>query len=107
MVPALRLATQARDLGNQPFRNTVELTFQKTMAMWPLNYNKTKSKLFADGRSNWKRMRGVWYTQVLFQNLHTCLYGAESTGVFHIYPPTVEEYLHSINNGLMVASPTN
>jgi hypothetical protein len=50
-------------------------------------------------------MKGIWCCQVLFQNLHTCLYGAQSSAVFHIDPPTVQQYLHNINHGLMINPP--
>jgi hypothetical protein len=105
MNPGQRLLRQCRDRSNMQYRNCVELTFQKTMAMWPINSMATKTRLFADGRSNWGRMKGIWNTQILFQNLHTCCYGAQTTGVFHTDPPSVDEYLYNINNGLMVVPP--
>ena len=39
--------------------------------------------------------------QVLFSNLHTCCYGPQTTGVFGVAPPTMAEYLYSVNNGLL------
>ena len=40
--------------------------------------------------------------QVLFSNLHTCCYGSQTTGVFGVAPPTMAEYLYSVNNGLLI-----
>jgi len=38
---------------------------------------------------------------VLFTNLHTCCYGCETTKLYGIAGPSVEDYLDSVNRGLM------
>jgi hypothetical protein len=53
------------------------------------------------GYNNWSNVASTWGMMVLFTNLHTCAYGCETTALYGIDPPTVEEYLYSTNNGLM------
>ena len=34
---------------------------------------------------------------VLFTNMHVCMYGSDTTQMYGVTPPTVEEYLQSAN----------
>jgi hypothetical protein len=46
----------------------------------------------------------LWDLQVLFYNLFTCAegHGNPTNGIFGIAPPSVAEYLYSVNNNLLI-----
>ena len=55
-------------------------------------------------RSNWLYLKSLWDLQVLFYNLFTCAqgHGNPCNYILGVTPPTVEEYLYSANNNLLV-----
>jgi len=56
-----------------------------------------------NGRSIWPYLRILWDLQFFF-NLFTCAEGNGNpcNAVLGVAPPTVEEYLFSVNNNLLI-----
>ena len=72
------------------------------MSLNALNRDKSKFCLLNSAGVAWEYTQSIWHVEVLFANLHTCLYGSQVTGFLGVEPPTVYEYLYSANNGFMV-----
>jgi hypothetical protein len=100
--PAGAAARQMYDKKNMKMRDGVELSFNSVVTKFPHADFFRRHKLFANGYNNWENVCGLWQAMVLFTNLHTCCYGGETTALFGVDPPSVEEYLYSSNHGLMV-----
>ncbi len=66
-----------------------------------------RHRILHNGRSNWPYLHCLWDLQVLFYNLFTCAedHGNPTNGIFGVAPPTVEEYLFSANNYLLIPLP--
>lgn len=63
--------------------------------------------IFQNGRSNWPYLHCLWDLQALFYNLFSCAegHGNPCNAVLGIESPSVEEYLYSVNNNLLVPLP--
>jgi hypothetical protein len=105
MNPISRAAAKATDRANQKFRECVEGGFQKGAELWKMASDKRKHRLFADGTGQFNRISSWWLLQVLFTNLHTCMYEAEFVYVLGYETPTPEEYLKSANAGTLASVP--
>ena len=66
-----------------------------------------RHKITQSGQSNWNYLRCLWDLQTLFFNLYTCGAGSQVTGLLGVTPPTVQEYLYSCNNNLLVDIPAD
>ena len=99
---AQRPAAELAQKKDQRIRGQVECSFQKVMSLNALNRDQTKFQLLRDGGVAWDHTQSIWHVEVLFANLHTCLYGRQVTGFLGVDPPTVTECLYSANNGFMV-----
>ncbi len=64
-------------------------------------------RILQSGRSTWPYLRCLWDLQVLFYNLFICAegHGNPTNGMFGIAPPSVQEYLFSANNNLLIPLP--
>jgi hypothetical protein len=100
--PAQRALLAAEDAANMLARNSIEDAFQKHTALWPGCDKKQRHGLFRGGKLKWKFILDTWYAQVLFCNLHTCVYGNQTTGLTLVEPPSVEEYLENYHAGRYV-----
>ena len=100
MNPAARLAALAIAAADNPLRTTSEHTFGKVMNLNALSGCKRKMSLFDNSGCAWDYTSSVWEVQVLFANIHTCLYGSMLELATGIEPPTVNECLHSANDKL-------
>jgi hypothetical protein len=47
----------------------------------------------------------LWDLQSLFFNMFTCLSGSQVTSVLGVTPPTLQEYLYSCKQGLLIHQP--
>jgi len=99
---ANRQAAEDAQKKDQRVRGQVECSFQKVMSLNALNRDKSKFCLLNSAGVAWEYTQSIWHVEVLFANLHTCLYGSQVTGFLGVEPPTVYEYLYSANNGFMV-----
>jgi hypothetical protein len=102
MTGQARAVAKAIDKGNSAFRDSSETSFRKVSEMWGLNRDYTKLRPFQGGKNRVGEILMVFYLQVFVTNLHTCLYDSQTGLVADIPPPSIEEYLHSTNCGLVV-----
>jgi hypothetical protein len=49
----------------------------------------------------------LWDLKTFFLNLYTCGAGSQVTGLLGVTPPTVQEYLYSCNDNLLVDIPAD
>eukprot|EP00947_MAST-08B_sp_MAST-8B-sp1_P005228 g5228.t1 len=69
---------------------------------WPHSDMFRKHRIFGDGKSNWALIEATWDLQVFFFNLFTCDQGSPVSGHLGVEPPSIAEYLESINTGQMI-----
>ena len=100
---AMTLANRARAkkvaAADNPLRTQAEHSFNKVMRLNGINDAQTKFQVFRNGGNAWNYTSSIWPVQVLFANLHTCLYQSDMNGYTGIEAPTVEAYLASANRG--------
>ena len=102
MTPANRARREALDANLALFRLSIENSFSKHVTLFPYANCFTKKRLFQGGQCRVDVAMDTWWCQVFFLNLHTCLYGSQSSGMFTIEPPSPAEYLRNINAGYYV-----
>lgn len=68
-------------------RESVEWGFQKVQMLWGYVDFRRKMKVFQVPVST------LYTTATLFTNIHTCLYGAQTSQYFNLDPPTLDQYL--------------
>jgi hypothetical protein len=98
------MAAEEKDARNKGPRMSVEMSFNNIVRKFThVDYFPTHCML-QSGRSNWPYLRCLWDLQVLFYNLFTCVegHGNPTNGIFGIAPPSVAEYLYSVNNNLLI-----
>ena len=83
----------------------VEYSFNQQVTKFPHTDDYRRHKITQSGRSNWQYLRCLWDLQTFFFNLFTCGMGRQVTGTLGVTPPTVHEYLYSINNNLLIELP--
>ena len=99
--PAERAAVSEQDRLNAVPRATAEQSFNNVVTRWRSSNCKRSKRLFQGGQPNFAHLCETWQLQVLFQNLYTCCYGSQISGLLGIEPPTVAEYLQSVNDGAL------
>ena len=86
-------------------RMAVEYSFNQQVTKFPHTDDYRRHKITQSGRSNWQYLRCLWDLQTFFFNLFTCAMGSQVTGTLGVTPPTVHEYLYSVNNNLLIELP--
>jgi len=86
-------------------RLAVENSFNQQTTKFRFTDSFRNHKITQSGTSNWNYLRSMWDLQTLFFNLFTCSAGSQVTGVLGVCPPTVQEYLYSCNNNLLIDLP--
>ena len=99
--PAGRAAVAAQDALNAVPRASSEQSFNNVVARWRSSNCKRRKRLFQSGAPNFKKLCETWQLQVFLQNLYTCCYGSQISGLLGIEPPTVAEYLQNVNDGAL------
>jgi hypothetical protein len=56
---------------------------------------------------NWQFSRCLWDLQMFFFNLFTCGMGSRVTALLGVNPPTVHDYLYSVNHNLLIDVPVD
>lgn len=69
-------------------RISIEHGFGQTMMLWSFNSFRTGLKI------RLSPVAAYFLISVLFSNIHTCLYGNQTSQKFQCIPPTIDEYLH-------------
>ena len=105
MLPADRVVQTEFDRRHQKARLAVEDLFNQQVMKFRLSDHFQSHKITVNSRSNWNTLRCLWDLQSLFFNLFTCLSGSQVTGVLGVAPPTLQEYLYSCNQGLLINQP--
>ncbi len=104
MAPQEREIAEEEDSRNKGPRNGVEMSFNNIVRKFMHTDYFPNHCVLQSGRSNWPYLWQLWDLQVLFFNLFTCAEGMGNpiNGMFGISPLTVEEYLYSVNNNLLI-----
>jgi hypothetical protein len=80
----------------------VEYSFNQQVTKFPHINDYRRHRVTINGRSNWQCLHCLWDLQTFFFNLYTCSVGSQVTGTLGVSPPTVHEYLYSVNNYLLI-----
>jgi hypothetical protein len=107
MVREERAAAMEFDKNHKKPRMGVEYSFNQQVTKFPHIDDYRRHKITQSGQSNWNYLRCLWDLQTLFFNLYTCGAGSQVTGLLGVTPPTVQEYLYSCNNNLLVDIPAD
>ena len=99
MTAQARAAARLRAAADNPLRTQAEHSFNKVMRLNGINGAQTKFQVFRCGGNAWAYTSSIWPVQLLFANIHTCLYQSDMNGYTGVEAPTVAEYLNSANKG--------
>jgi hypothetical protein len=104
MNPANCATAEDEDSKNKGPRMSVEISFNNIVRKFTHTDYFATHCILQSGRSNWPYLRCLWDLQVLFYNLFTCAegHGNPTNGIFGISPPSVAEYLYSVNHDLLI-----
>ena len=102
--PEDRPAMKQRNRNNNKLRLSVEDRFQEQLTKFTHSDYFRKLKLFQSGKNNWEQLTTLFNLQTFMFNLLICSqnHGCQVTGTLGVEPPTVAEYLYSVNNDLLI-----
>ena len=93
---------QRQDSKNMSARMGVEMSFNSISGVFPMVDYKRTIRLLEGGKNNRVRLMQTWACMVIMKNLYVCHMGSPESVLYNIQPPSIGEYLHNANHGLLV-----